>query len=162
MNLYQIDGQIQNLLFNGINQDTGEVINETLLEELEALKLNKEEKQKNAILFHKNLQNEEAIIDSEIRRLQALRSICQKKQDGLRKLIEVSLGDTKKIDFVTCGASIKKNPPSVIIDDDADLKDYSKVEMVVKVDKAAIKKAIQEGKEVKGARLEQKTRLEIY
>lgn len=162
MNLFQINQDIENLLSSSINPRTGEITNESFEEELKALQLNKQEKQKNAILYYKNVKAEEDILDAEIKRLNELKTFCRNKQEKLKEIIAESLGDAPKVDFVTCGAIFKKNPHTVIVEDEEQLKDYTRVEIVTKLDKKAICKAIKEGKEVKGARLERKIRLDIY
>jgi len=164
MNLFQVNKEIEALIVRSIDSETGEVLNENFSDDLEALQLNRKEQQKNTILYYKNVQNEESIINAEIARLNDLKKIVQRKQDVLRELVIKSLEaeGVDGADFITCGAKFKKNPPALIIDDESGLTEYAKTEIIVKIDKNAIKKDLKEGKEIKGVRLEAGTRLEIY
>lgn len=163
-NIYQIDGRIGGFLATKIDPNTGEIIDsEGSIADLEMLKMNREEKQKNIILFYKNAQGEEAIIDSEIQRLQSLKVYCQARQESAKKFLEESMKLAKEtsLDFVTCKAKFKKNPPALVVEDGADTSAYSKVKMVTTLDKIALKKDLKDGKAIKGCRLESAERLEI-
>jgi hypothetical protein len=55
---------------------------------------------------------------------------------------------------------VRKNPPSVVVDDIAKIPtEFQKQKIEVTIDKTAIKKAIQNGEKVDGARLESSERL---
>jgi len=156
MELYKI-----NDLSVYIDPDTGELIeDDKLLKELEE---NRQEKQKNLILYYKNLQAEEGIVQAEVDRLIKLKSIVQNKQKSMKYLLEKSMltNQETEIDFTICKAKFKKNPPRLEIEVGADISQYIKVEMVEKTDKNAIKLDLKAGKEVKGCKLVSDTRLDI-
>lgn len=157
-NLYQISGEFSGALIDSI---TGELIFDA--DKIEALKMNREEKQKNIILFYKNSQGEEAIIDAEIKRLERLKEIIQAKQESALKALEFSMktAGINALDFVTMKAKFKKNPASLVIAPGTNLSAYTKVEMVEKIDKMAIKADLKDGKKVEGCSLESGERLEI-
>lgn len=162
--LHKVHGQIDNFFKLKVDPETGEILNpESIMGELEALEINRKEKQKNMILFYKNLQGEDSILDAEIERLRRLKAINENKQNNIKFMLEQSMraSNETELDFTTCKAKIKKNPPSLIIDPGADVSSYTKVEMVEKVDKNAIKKDLNLGKEVEGCKLESKERLDI-
>lgn len=163
-NLYTINEQIKNFLSAHADGETGElVMTVDLASQLEALELNRAEKQKNIILYIKNSEGEADIIDAEIKRLGELKRMNAKKQENLKQLLEYSMkqGGEQALDFVTCGAKFKKNPPSLVIDKDADVSSYTKIVTTESVDKMAIKKDIQAGKEITGCRLVSGERLDI-
>ena len=158
MNIYQIDTQINNLL---LSLDESGEFSEESLKEYEALQLNRQEKIKNTILFHKHLSNEMMIINAEIERLKNLRVFVEKKQESIEKLITLGMGQDKEMDFGTCSAKFKLNPPSVIVDNEEAIpQEYKKQTITVSIDKVALKSALKVG-EVTGVHLEQKTRLSI-
>ena len=69
------------------------------------------------------------------------------------------LKQLKSAEFIV---KIKRNPPRVIIDNEALLPDdYKEVELTLKVRKQLVQKALGEGRTVPGAHLEATTRLDI-
>ena len=65
MNLYEINSQIENFEFK-IDEETGEVLN---MNELNELKMSKDEKIENIALWIKNLKSDEKALDDEIKTL---------------------------------------------------------------------------------------------
>lgn len=164
MNIYQIDEQIKRLLIDNSDPDTGEIMNEAgLMAELEALQMNREEKQKNIILYYKNAEAEQDIIDSEIRRLQVLKRLNLQKQDRLKQLLGASMvaANKEEVDFIVCSAKFKKNPPALIIEPGADVDAYMRIKTIEEVDKKAIKADLKAGKIIPGCRVESGIRLDI-
>lgn len=109
-----------------------------------------------------------ATIDAEIARLTALKAYRQKVADGLRAYLKDNMerAGIEKIECPLFKLSIKKNPPSVEVIDPLSLpaefwRTPEPKPPVPAPDKAAIKAALQDGKEVPGARLNQVTRLEV-
>jgi len=109
-----------------------------------------------------------AAIDAEIARLQALKAHRQKVADGLRAYLKDNMerAGFEKIECPLFKLSIRKNPPSVEILDQLSLppefmRTPEPKPPVPAPDKAAIKAALQAGKDVPGARLAQGTRLEV-
>lgn len=109
-----------------------------------------------------------AAIDAEIARLTALKAHRQKVADGLRAYLKDNMerAGIEKIECPLFKLSIKKNPPSVEVIDPLSLpaefwRTPEPKPPVAAPDKAAIKAALQDGKDVPGARLNQGTRLEV-
>lgn len=162
MNIYEINKDLEAILASQVDETTGEV-SEQGMAEYEALSLSKQEKQKNTIMYYKNIIGTVDVLDAEMQRLSKLKQIYNNKADRIKNLIEYGMGDDEAIDFGICGAKFKKNPPSVIIDDEALIpKAYIKEKVVTSIDKAALRKDIQEGDQIEGAHIEQGTRLTIY
>lgn len=163
-NLYEIDGRVNGLLLTKIDPNTGEIMDsDSAFADMEAMELNRKEKQKNIILYFKNAEGEESIIDSEIKRLKELKVLVQRRQESAKKFLEESMKIAKEtaLDFVTCKAKFKKNPPSLVVEDGANVSAYQKVEMVTTLDKNAIKEDLNAGKVIKGCSLVSGERLEI-
>ena len=160
MNIYHIDNQL--ITFFESLPDTGE-ISEDAMVRLEQLQLERKEKQKNIILYKKNLDRGIEAIDNEIRHLEAMKRGQQNKSDRLMSLLEYSMGDEQEVNFDTCGAKYKKNPPRLVIEDESAVPDrFRNEKVVVTIDKAGLKKEIQDGLTVKGVSIEQGRRLDIY
>lgn len=109
-----------------------------------------------------------AAIDAEIARLQALKAGREKVAQGLRDYLKDNMerAGIEKIECPMFKISIRKNPPAVELLDSASLPaEYwttpEPKPPVAAPDKAAIKKALQAGIDVAGARLIQNTRLEV-
>jgi len=109
-----------------------------------------------------------AAIDAEIARLQALKAHRVKVASGLRQYLldNMQRMGIEKIECPLFQISIKKNPPAVEVFDMINLPPEFMVvpeprPPVAQPDKAAIKKALQAGKEITGARLVQGVRLNI-
>lgn len=161
--IYQIDQNIKNLLDD--LPETGEFSNEEL-HNYEELQMQRAEKQKNTILYYKSIEATELAVNAELERFQKLKASLAKKKQRIADLIAYSMDQGKQleVDFVTCKAKFKKNPPKVVILDEAELpKDYVSVEVkeVTKIDKKAIKEAVKSGREVPGAEVVQEQRLTI-
>lgn len=107
-------------------------------------------------------------IDAEIARLQALKAHRSKVAEGLRYYLlqNMQRAEIERIDCPMFSISICKNPPAVEILDPLSIPAQYMVTPepkppVAAPDKTAIKKAIQSGTEITGARLVQKVRLHI-
>lgn len=105
-------------------------------------------------------------IDAEIARLKALKDRRQKVADGLRDYLkcEMERAGIQKIECPLFTISIAKNPVAVEIYDALSIPESFMNQPATppkEIDKKAIKKAIQAGAEISGARLSQSTRLAI-
>lgn len=137
MNLYEINESIKNFEFT-FDEDTGEVLN---LDELDELKLSRNEKVENIALFIKNLKADEKALDDEIKSLQARKKAKQTKIDNLSKYLEIVLGNTK-FESARCKLSWRKFS-KVIIDNEEDFiyehPEMVKQEITYKIDKKSLK-----------------------
>lgn len=105
-------------------------------------------------------------IDAEIKRLQDLKKARQARADALRDYLlrNMIAGDIQVIECPLFRISIAKNPPAVDVFDEKQVPaDYftSKPAPPPVIDKTLIKKAIEDGFEVPGAKLQQGVRLKI-
>jgi hypothetical protein len=107
-------------------------------------------------------------IDAEIARLQALKAKRDKVAQGLRDYLKQNMerAGIEKIECPLFSISIKKNPPSVDVIDSLSLpaefwRTPEPKPPVSAPDKTAIKKALQDGIDVPGAKLNYSTRIDI-
>ncbi len=101
--------------------------------------------------------------------MQARAMRLRRRSDAIREYLKINMqgAGITKIEATEFVLTLKKNPLSVIVTDEASIPDAFKVTQVPppppvpRPDKAAIKKAIQGGVSVPGAHLEQHERLDI-
>lgn len=149
--LYAIE-QDYLILSNKIEEAEGELTPE--LEE--ALKINEKDLQKKSIGYLEIIKSKEAfngLIDAEIKRLQAMKKKNNNLVDRLKSnlLGAVELFGEYTVGTVTFGT--RKTSRLEITDEDAIKKEFKISKVTTSIDKAAIKKAIKDGEEVKGAKL---------
>ena len=162
MTLYDIDARIAAL--DGaaeddmlIDAETGELI--SVSQALDALRMEREAKLENVACWVKNLSAEADAIREEENRLVKRRKAAETKAANLKAWLLSAMtredGTTDKLKTGRVMVSVKKNPPSTVVDDEALLPwAYKTVKEIVAQDKAAIKAAILAGEEVPGAHLE--------
>lgn len=103
-------------------------------------------------------------IEMEIGRLVVLRDRNQKQADWFREYLKRNMEatGTDKIDGGKVVLKIRKNPASVIVEDETAIpREYIKTKTVESIDKAAIKESWARGVGVAGTKVENKTRLEV-
>lgn len=104
-------------------------------------------------------------IKEEIKRLKEYADKKEKRIERIKSNVKDALENLgiQKLETPIGTMSIAKNPPSVEIYDESLIpKEYKKEKVVIDIDKAAIKDALKNGKNVQGAKLiEDKTRLNI-
>ena len=162
MTLYDTDAQIAPLEDAAeddmlIDEETGELI--SVAQALDALRMEREEKIENVACWVKNLYAEVEAIREEENRLFKRRKAAEKKAENLKAWMLAAMtredGTTDKLKTGRVMVSVKRNPPSTVVDDEALLPwAYKSVKQIVTQDKAAIKSAILAGEEVPGAHLE--------
>ena len=162
MTLYDIDAQIAAL--DGaaeddmlIDAETGELV--SVSQALDALRMEREEKLENVACWVKNLSAEADAIREEENRLVKRRKAAETKAANLKSWLLAAMtredGTTDKLKTGRVVVSVKRNPPSTVVDDEEMLPwEYKTVKQIVAQDKAAIKAAILAGEEVPGAHLE--------
>lgn len=160
MNLFEINNQIENFEFE-FDELTGEVLN---LEELDELKLTRDEKIENIALFIKNLKADEKALDDEIKSLKARMESKSRKIDNLSRYLEITLGNNK-FESPKCKVSWWKSKQVVIDDEKQFIDQFSDTSMVtrkvdMKINKTEVKKYLQENK-CSIAHIEEKQNLQI-
>ncbi|WP_270427289.1 siphovirus Gp157 family protein [Fusobacterium mortiferum] len=140
-----------------IDEETGEVKDAALLEELQqGIETTLMEKSADIVKYYKNRDSLIESIDKEIKRLQELKKIGEKKQDSFKNYIKMCMEKmgVKKIETSNGNISLRKTPESVeLIDEEIIPEKFKTTVQLEKISKTDIKKALQEGEEVPGATL---------
>lgn len=118
------------------------------------------------IHIFRNIDSKVDAIDLEIKRLQELKKQTKKKKDNLEDILKNCMDQlgTKKLETDLGNITIRKNPGSLIIDNQELIPKLYKEEIVTaetKIDKAALKKHIKEGMEIEGCHVEISTSLVV-
>ena len=140
-----------------IDEETGEVKDAALLEELQqGIETTLKEKSADIVKYYKNRDSLIESIDKEIKRLQELKKIGEKKQDSFKNYIKMCMEKmgVKKIETSNGNISLRKTPESVeLIDEEIIPEKFKTTIQLEKISKTDIKKALKEGEEVPGATL---------
>lgn len=147
-NLYDIDTKIMECMANCIDPDTGEITNS---EQLEALQMERQTKLENVALYIKNLKADAAMYKAEKQAFAERQAAAEKRAESLSEWLRKAL-DGQKFKTEKTEVNFRKTQKVEILDIwdlNEDLLKYSDPTP----DKAAIKRAIKAGEEVKGAKL---------
>ena len=159
MKLYELTQNYLNLLDLLENPEIPKEVVESAIAEIQG---NFEDKAENIVKLIKSIEADIKGYKEEETRLSTRRKTLENKVKGLKDYLEGSMIALNKKDIKgkIFTLAIKKNPPSVVIDDFNILPmEYKKIEE--KEDKKKIKESIDNGIEVPGARIEQKESLRI-
>ena len=144
MKLYEIDQAIMNC----IDMETGEIINEELLN---SLQMERDEKIENVALWIKDLKAEAEALKAEKLAFAERQKVAENKMESLKKWLAYALNGEK---FKSVRASVTfRTTDKVEIDDIYKLDENYLRYKEPEADKEAIKKAIKAGQEVAGATL---------
>lgn len=131
---------------------------------LESLEGTLEAKAANVAAFFQNLEVTANAIREAEKRMAQRRKAIEKRVESLRQYLQNNMeacGITK-IESPLFSISLRKSPPSVVIDDEQSLPpDYVEQVVTTKPNKMLIKQAITDGFDVPGAHLEQGNYLKI-
>lgn len=165
MKLYEISG-IFNLLLE--DYENGLMDDKIFKEEFNSINCEFEEKADNIACYIKNLESEEVAIKNEIETLNKRRILKLKALERLKEYLkkEMEFIGKEKIESSKNKITVKKNPPSIEIDDGfllwalknaGDLLKYRPPEP----DKTKIKEELQNNKDLPYVKLVQNERIEI-
>ena len=161
MTLYDIDAQIAAL--DGaaeddmlIDAETGELI--SVSQALDALRMEREEKLENVACWVKNLSAEADAIREEENRLIKRRKAAETKAANLKAWMLAAMtredGTTDKLKTGRVMVSVKRNPPSTVVDEALLPSTYKVAKITYQPNKELIKRELLAGGEVPGAHLE--------
>ena len=161
MTLYDIDAQIAAL--DGaaeddmlIDAETGELI--SVSQALDALRMEREAKLENVACWVKNLYAEADAIREEENRLIKRRKAAETKAERLKAWLLAAMtredGTTDKLKTGRVMVSVKRNPPSTVVDDALLPSNYKVAKITYQANKELIKRELLAGGEVPGAHLE--------
>lgn len=149
MTLYQINQQIEEAFYSGMDPETGEIIGD--LSSLDALQIAREEKIENICLFYKNLMSDAEAIRAEEKKLAERRRACENHAERLKKYLADNLqGEAFKTP--RAAVSYRRSTSVNVTDLWAIPEEYLKMEDPKPI-KTEIAKALKAGKEVTGAEL---------
>ena len=150
--LYEITGALKDL-------ESGEFEDQqSLIDTLEAVQGEFNEKAVSIVKFTENLNGDISAIDAEIKRLQARKRAIENKRQSVRDYLLHNMRECQ-ITSIECPlftAKLRKGIDSVVVDDESKIPDRF-IETVIsyKVDKKALKLALQSGEEIEGAHIKQ-------
>lgn len=152
--LYELTSDYLNLLQMAEDPDIDE---EAFMDTLEGIDGALEDKADNYVKIMKQLESNEAGIDTEIKRLQGRKDSMKKKAENMKKSLQVMMESTGKEKFKTelFSFNIQNNPPKLQLTcEDVNL---IPIEYLVpqdpRIDKTKIKNDIKAGKEIDFATL---------
>lgn len=164
MRLYEITNQFENV-FNQLDEN-GELSQE-MMESLDSLKDDFENKAISVACYIKNIEAEEAAIEHAIDDMKARKAKLTKKAESLSDYLQcnlqkLSINEIKSSPYFKI--KLKQCPPSVdVFDEKAIPPEFwrEKVTTTTSVDKIKLKEVMSEGVEVPGATIQRKLKLEI-
>lgn len=155
--LYSIQEKYQQLLYLAEQLEP-----ELLKDTLESIEDELETKAENVAFVIKELQGQALVLEKETKRLSERKNTINNNVKRLKQSLFDAMitANKQKIKTNLFTLDIRKNPPSVIIEDESKLIDYF-VEQPKKLDKTKLKDDLKKGIEVSGAMLVQTERLQI-
>lgn len=162
--LYELDSRIQSFideLYTSVDEDG--CIPENINEQLEALTVERAKKLENIVLYIKNLTALADDIKQEEKNLKARRESIEKKAESLIKYVSDSMlkNGESAMESSRYKLSFRRSESVEIVDESLIPKKFKAKEIVFKIQKAEIKKALKSGIKVKGAELLEKQNLQI-
>lgn len=152
MNLYTLTESYRNLLELTENE---EVQQEVLEESLKDLEDDINTKVENIAKVIKTLNAESKVLDEEVKRLANRKKILNNRIDSLKTYVLGNMNalGLKKVKGAILSVSITEPKSTQIYSENLIPNEYKEEIITFKIDKTAIKKAINEGLEVPGAKL---------
>lgn len=167
MKLYELvseEQKLNELFLAAIDEETGEIRDNETLEELETeLKNALVNKSEGIIKVIRNQESDLEMITAEIERLTNLKNRIKKEIENFKSYIKFNMKkmDIKKIETSLGNISLRQSTATEIYDEASLPKEFLKEKITYTPSKTEIKKAIENGQEVKGARLIVNTSLTI-
>lgn len=162
MNLYQIKAEIELAvtdLLESVDPETGEVSADAVAK-FNSLQEKMDEKIDNIGAYYKNLLAEAKMLEDEEKALKARRESKEKKAENLKKYL-ASVLDGKPFESARVACSWRKGTKVDVFDQDKLSEEYLSIKTDIKPDKTKIKKAIEAGHEIAGARLVESNNIQI-
>lgn len=155
--LYSIQGKYQQLL-NLAEQLDPELLKDTL----ESIDDELETKAENVAFVIKELEGQSLVLETETKRLAERKNTINNNVKRLKQSLFDAMITAKKQKIKTnlFTLDIRKNPPSVIVEDESKLLNYL-IEQPKKLDKTKLGDDLKKGIEVPGAKIIQTERLQI-
>lgn len=167
MKLYELvseEQKLNELFLMAIDEETGEIRDNETLEELETeLKNALVNKSEGIIKVIRNQESDLEMVTAEIERLTNLKNRIKKEMENFKSYIKFNMKkmNLKKVETSLGNISLRQSTITEIYDESSLPKEFLKEKITYTPSKTEIKKAIENGQEVKGARLVINTSLTI-
>lgn len=149
--------EIEQRILDCIDFETGEILDS---EKLNALQVERSVKIENIVLWIKNLEYEASAIKDEESVLKQRRNNKENLAERLKDYVGRLL-DGMKFETPKCRVSFRRSTQVNIIDETAIPSEYTKTEIVTKIDKKAIGDALKGGELIDGAELKDNLNIQI-
>ncbi len=160
MQLYKITDE----LLEAANHEGDELTEEELHRRLNSLAMEFTAKAEAITRLIKNIDAYASAVDEEGKRLQAVKKSAQNRAQWLKHYLQQNMQalEITKLQAGVFRLGIQKNPPRVVVDDPDQIpRDYAEEVTELRIDKNALKSALQAGQNVPGAHIEQGESLRI-
>ena len=167
MKLYELteeERKLNDLFLAAIDEETGEIKDSEILDELEAeFKTALTNKSAGIIKVIRQQEADIEMVDAEIERLKAVKERMKKGIEGFKHYIKYNMVqmELKKIETPLGNLSLRQTTATDVYDELVLPKEFLKEKITYTPSKTDIKKALQAGEEVPGARLVINTSLTI-
>lgn len=167
MKLYELvseEQKLNELFLTAIDEETGEIRDNETLEQLETeLKNALVNKSEGIIKVIRNQESDLEMVTAEIERLTNLKNKMKKEIENFKSYIKFNMKkmELKKVETSLGNISLRQSTVTEIYDEASLPKEFLKEKITYTPSKTEIKKAIESGQEVKGARLVVNTSLTI-
>lgn len=156
MELYKITGALAKI------EDMAEE-DQSLAEFLDGIQLQMNEKIDGIVRFSRNMESDANAIEAEIQRLKDLKAYKERMSQRLKDYISHCMTNAgiTKIETSIAKLSFRKSESLSVVDEAAIPDEFKNTIISKPVDKNAIKQAIKDGREVPGAKIEERQNLQI-
>ncbi len=167
MKLYELvqeEQHLNDLFLAAIDEETGEIKDSQVLNELETeLKNALTTKSAGIIKVIRQQESDIEMVEAEIERLKAVKERMKKGVEGFKSYIKHNMlqMEVKKIETPLGNLSLRQTTATDVYDESALPKEFLKEKITYTPNKTDIKKALQAGEEVSGARLVINTSLTV-
>lgn len=159
MTLYEINEQIELLTENLVDEETGE-INEEIMEQLDQLQMDREEKLENCGIVMKNLRSEIEAINEEIKALKKRATTKANRHDRIGEYVSQTLKG-EKLETAKVAFGFLPSTKVDVVDEASVPDEWCKFKTTREPMKSEIKKALKNGEKVPGCVLVEKMNLQV-
>lgn len=161
MRLYEIPSEYDRIMDEAIDQETGEILNESLFAKLDELKALEDEKIENIGCWIKDLKASAKALKDEEEALTARRKSIERRLESLTNYLTGYLNGQKR-SYPRCQLSFRSSEAVVVNCDVEQLPEaFVRVKVTKEADKTSIKNAIKSGYEIDGVTIESRLSLQI-
>lgn len=158
-NLYMISTEIESVIENAVDAETGEIVDEQLIEKLNELQIEKEQLIEEVCLEIKNTEAYSEALKAEKKAIADKQSAAERHVESLKKYVKFALNN-EKLKTSKVSVSYRKTKAVEFEGDPTTLPiDCIKTEITVK--KKAVKEHLDAGENIPGAKIVERTSMII-